>query len=120
MEVETARLAFVLSPVGRWVGTGLILAVLIGGLYGLYRYQKHRADNLEAQVQALSLGQQVILEAQQATKKFNAGKDQEQRREANEQAQIDTVVESGDSVRMRSLFESHGMLRPQRNPAPGR
>lgn len=113
-------LAFLATPLGRWIGTGAILAVLIGGLYGLYRYEKFRADKFEAQVQALALGQQVILEAQQATQKFNEGKDREQRRLSNEQAQVDTIVESGDSARMHKLFLDNGMLRPQSNPAPGR
>ena len=99
---------------------GFIVLILLSTGYGLYKYQERRADRLEEQNAALALGQQLIMEAQEATKKFNQGKAQEQRRSADEQAQIDTVVESGDDVRMRSLWESHGLLRPQSNPAPGR
>jgi len=89
---------------------GLIVLILLSTGYGLYKYQERRADRLEEQNAALALGQQIILEAQEATKKFNQGKVQEQRRSADEQAQIDTVVETKDDAAMRGLYIKQGML----------
>lgn len=77
-------------------------------------------ESQKQEIAGLKLAVEVVQKAQEATKKYLNSMSQVQRREAREQAEIESAVQGGDDKSMRAIFERHGLLAPKSNPAPSR
>lgn len=104
----------------RYVIGGLIIALLIGGGYFYVKYQNHRIEKLQAQVQALEVRLEVTEKAQEATKKFIQGRSKVEQKYGKEEAYIDSAVSGGNNSAIRGEFTKHGMLNPKGGVTPNR
>ena len=113
--------AFLLGPIGRWLGVAAIIAALCGTIWIQHKWSSNKITKLEQRFSGLELKAEILEKAQKATDAYIQKRTTIQRKVTSDKTQIDQVVESGDNAALRKLYIDRGLLRPQKtNPAPGR
>lgn len=67
-------LLWFLSPIGRWVGIGLLALSLVGGIYGKGRYDDHVAYTAKLDARNTKLNTKADAARTRATDQFDAGR----------------------------------------------
>lgn len=98
----------------------LILLALVGGTYFYVTHLQAKVARLEDKVAGLELKADVIEKAQKKTDEYVKARDQRVKKNVQDNANIDKVVESGDDPAMHQLFIDRGLLGPKAgSPAGG-
>jgi len=98
----------------------LIIALLIGGVVIRDRIQKAEIAALKTEVANVKAQGEVIKKAQEVTDKTVAKMKVRGKVNVQDNAKIDSVVESGDSSAVDKLLRDRGMLGSPPSPAKGR
>mgnify|MGYP001314915016 CR=1 FL=1 len=99
---------------------GLVIALLIGGVVVRDRIQKAEIAALKTEVANVKAQGEVIKKAQEATDKTVAKMKVRGKVNVQDNAKIDSVVESGDSSAVDKLLRDRGMLGTPASAPKGR
>lgn len=92
---------------------GAIIAALVLGNYFYVKHLQTKIATLENKVAGLELRAEIVEKAQRATDSYMKTRDQRVKKNVQDDANIDKMVESGDDPAMRQLFIDHGLLTPK-------
>lgn len=111
--------AWLLAPVVRWVGIGLVVVVAAGGAYWYIHHLRTERDALKAQVAEYVLREQVAKQAQEAADKAKAAQAKVRKRNVQERQDITDTVERDDRGHLRDLYGRYGVQIPSSGAATG-
>lgn len=102
------------------IGAAVVLLAVGGFFYWNYHHMQNKIVALQTEIEGLKLRAEIIEKAQKATDEYLKKKTIIQTRVVREKADVDKVVESGDTTGMRDLFIKHRLLDDNRNDPKGR
>jgi len=93
------------------IGAAVVLLGVCSFYVWSYQHMKGQIVTLQTEIEGLKLRAEVIEKAQAATDKFMQAKTKVVKKNVQQRAEVDAVVESGDSSGMRNLWINRGMLK---------